>query len=137
MKIVLTEWFHAWRGKGAQVICPQVLDLANHAQITYLLAMLGNGEFDEACIESDTPETLEYVRGLLLGTAKAKPLASGLFAAGRLARSGYEVFAQGDAGTFFVNPVPRPELFQGGGLASYSAEFSEAEIGRRGSSAAS
>jgi hypothetical protein len=41
----------------------------------------------------------------------------------RLYRAGYEIYRQGGDSYFFVNPVPRPELFETRELDRYVAEF--------------
>lgn len=44
----------------------------------------------------------------------------------RLHRAGYEIYLQGSRSYFFVNPIPRPELFGRYRLDDYLAEFKPA-----------
>jgi hypothetical protein len=124
MKIILTEWYREWRGAQAQPIKPCILPMDNERVLFGLTVMLGNGEYDDLCFESESPEALEAVRGLLTGMGSAEKVPSHhLAASSRLRRPGYEVYIQGDRSVFFVNPVCRPELFSAAALALYSAEF--------------
>ncbi len=124
MRIVLTEWTRDWRGAEPQAIAPRILALEDRTLLLFLLVMLGNGEFDEACFESESADVVDAVRGLLTGTGRARRVDSHpLAASARLRRPGYEIYVQGEASVFFVNPQCRPELFAASGLAVYSADF--------------
>jgi hypothetical protein len=126
MKIILTDWCKAWRGAGPQPIRPAVLDLVQERHRMALIVALGNGTFDEACIEVDSSEARDWVRGAMTGTGGAdrvEPTASA--AACRLFRAGYEIYRQGQDAFFFLNPLPRAELFSSTmDLAVYAREFS-------------
>lgn len=124
MQIVLIEWYREWCGAEPQKIQPTVLPLDNERALFVLLVMLGNGEYDDLCIESDSAEALESARGLLLGTGGAErvhdhPLAN----SSPLYRPGYEIYVQADRSVFFLNPEPRPALFHSN-MAAYAEEFS-------------
>lgn len=123
MQLVLTEWYRKWRGAEPQKIQPTVLPLDNERALFGLLVMLGNGEYDDLCIESDSAEALKSARELLLGTGGAErahdhPLAN----SSPLYRPGYEIYVQADQSVFFLNPEPRPALFQSD-MAAYIEEF--------------
>jgi hypothetical protein len=124
MKILLTSWYTEWRGPKPQVLNPEVLSLENERILFALVVSLGNGDYDQVCIESDSTEAKEGIEGLLCGTGKAQRV--GLSSAAtqcRLYRAGYEIYIQGGNSYFFVNPIPRPELFEVRDLDEYLAEF--------------
>ena len=124
MKILLTEWFRDWRGDGPQPLQPTVFSLDDKKMLFTLLLLVGNGEYDEACIETDSMDATESVRGLLCGTGNAKLVGrSSAVEACRLFRAGYEIYLQGSSSYFFVNPSPRPELFVGQELDEYVKDF--------------
>jgi len=126
MKILLTEWYREWRRERPQALEPAVLSLENEKILFALLVSVGNGDYDEACIESDSPEAREFIKGLLCGTGNAKQVGRSLAVEQcRLYREGYETYLQGTDSYFFVNPMSRPELFQGGDLEEYVTEFKE------------
>jgi hypothetical protein len=124
MQIILTEWYRNWHSPQPQPIKPCILPIGNERVLLGLITMLGNGEYDDLCFESESPEALEAVRGLLTGTGAAKRVQSHPIAiSSRLCRPAYEVYMQGDHSVFFVNPRSRPELFSTSALERYSAEF--------------
>lgn len=123
-RIVITEWIRTWRGAGAQQPKPTALDLANQKHLLYLMAMLGNGEFEEVRIESESADVVAAVQGLLTGTGSAKRIEeSAATRSSRVTRDGYLIYQQGEDGYFFVNPLPRPDLFTDEGLVTYLSEF--------------
>ena len=127
MKILLTNWCREWRGSEPQVLKPETLPLENQNIWFALVVSLGNGEYDELCLEFDTLEAKERIEGLICGTGNARRVgASPAVALCRLYRSGYEVYMQGRKSYFFLNPVPRPELFERRDLSKYLAEFQPA-----------
>ncbi len=126
LRVVVTEWCRGWGGDAPQPITSRVLDLAEPRHLAPLLAMLGNGEFDDVCFEGATAEALAAIEGALTGTGGAVLVNPVLAAASPLYRPGYRVFAQAGAGRFFVNVSPRPELFADGDLATYAAGFTPA-----------
>jgi hypothetical protein len=131
MKIIVTHWSKDWRGKDPQPVRPAMLDLAQERQLLVLLVSLGNGSYDEICIEVDSTEAHEWVRGALTGTggaARIEPTAEA--ASCRLFRAGYEVYSRGDDAFYFLNPRARPELFSStSDLAAYAGGFSGPEEG--------
>src|SRR5258706_11960613 len=57
------------------------------------------------------------------GMGNAKPVRrSSAVERCRLYRVGYEIYLQGRSSYFFVNPIPRPELFQSRDLNEYMME---------------
>src|SRR5262252_2785611 len=72
MKILLTSWYREWRGSEPQVLRPDTFSLDEKNTLFALVVSLGNGEFDEACIETDSGEAKECIEGLLCGTGGAK-----------------------------------------------------------------
>jgi hypothetical protein len=127
MKILLTVWYREWRGQEPQLLKPVALSLDNEKIRFGLVVSVGNGDYDEACIETDSIEAKEYIEGLLRGTGSAKrAMPWSAAAGGRLYRSGYEIYLQGRSSYFFVNPMPRPELFEKHDLEEYVAEFNQA-----------
>ncbi len=122
-RILITQWSRAWHGEAAQTLEPAVLDLAERRHLHYLLTMLGNGEFDDVCFEGESTDALAAIEGALTGTGGAVLVNPVLAAASRLYRQGYRVFTQAACGRFFVNTVPRPELFAAGAAPAYAAEF--------------
>ena len=127
MKILLTDWYTEWRGLGPQVLKPAALSLDDEKILFALVVSLGNGDYDEACIETDSMEAKECVEGLLCGTGNAKRVGPSLAVEQcRLYRAGYEIYLQGRSSYFFVNPAPRPELFEKRDLDEYLAEFKPA-----------
>lgn len=122
-RIVITEWSRTWQDDAPQPLAPKVLDLADARHLSYLTAMLINGEFDDVCFEGESPEALASVERALAelgGAVRADPIQA---AASRLFRPGYRVFTQGATGRFFVSTAPRPELFARGALRAYVAGF--------------
>jgi len=126
MKILLSSWYREWRGAEPQVLRPGTFSLDEKNTLFALVVSLGNGEFDEACIETDSGEAKECIEGLLCGTGGAKRVERSSSAEQcRLYREGYEIYRQGGSSYFFVNPVPRPELFEMRELDGYVAEFKQ------------
>jgi hypothetical protein len=126
MKILLTSWYREWRGSEPQVLRPDTFSLDEKNTLFALVVSVGNGEFDEACIETDSGEAKECIEGLLSGTGNAKRVESSPGAEQcRLYRDGYEIYLQGGSAFFFVNPVPRPELFEMREFDRYLAEFKQ------------
>jgi hypothetical protein len=124
MKVLLTSWYTEWRGSKPQVLKPEVLSLENERSLFALVVSVGNGDYDQVCIESDSTEAKECIKGLLCGTGKAKLVElSSAAAQCRLYRAGYEIYLQGGRAYFFVNPAPRPELFETPDLDEYLTEF--------------
>jgi hypothetical protein len=127
MKILLTVWYREWRGREPQVLQPEVLSLDDEKILFGLVVSIGNGDYDEVCIETDSIDTKECIEGLLRGTGRAKwIMPSSAVEQCRLYRSGYLTYLQGGSSYFFINPVPRPELFEKGYLKEYVAEFKQA-----------
>jgi hypothetical protein len=126
MKILLTSWYTEWRGKEPQVLKPETLPLDNDKVLFGLVVFVGNGEYDEACIETDSLQAREYIESLLCGTGDAKLVEpSSAAVSRRLYRAGYRIYLQGENSFFFVNPRQRPELFETGDLNKYLAEFKQ------------
>ena len=126
MKILLTEWVREWRGTRPQLLKPAALSLDDGKILFALVVSVGNGDYDEVCIETDSMEAKECVRGILCGTGSAKPVGlSYAVEQCRLYRVGYEIYLQGRSSYFFVNPIPRPELFQSSDLNQYVTEFQQ------------
>ena len=124
MKILLTSWYREWRGSEPQVLRPDTFSLDERNTLFALVGSIGNGEFDEACIETDSGEAKECIEGMLCGTGGARRVEPSTDAEQcRLYRDGYEIYRQGENSYFFVNPVPRPELFETRDLNGYFAEF--------------
>jgi hypothetical protein len=129
MKIVLTEWCKNWRGQEPQKLKANLLDLDVQNLLMFLVVSVGNGNFDEACIETDNDETLQWIRALLTGTGGAVRVTKSSDATQcRLYRSGYEVYRQGNNSFFFVNSNARPDLFANVDLGNYESEFIQDEI---------
>src|SRR5262249_43363182 len=126
MNILMTSWYTDWRGKEPQVLRPETLPLDNDKILFYVVVSVGNGEYDEACIETEWLQARECIEGVLCGTGNAKLVAPSSAAVGcRLYRAGYRIYLQGRQSFFFVNPTPRPELFEARNLDQYLAEFNE------------
>jgi hypothetical protein len=124
MKILLTEWFRDWRGAEPQLLKPGALSLADDKILFALTVSLGNGDYDEACIETDSERAKECILGLLQGPGNAKRSAHVSVETYRLFRPGYDVYVQGQNSYFFLNPFSRPELFDDqANLQSYVAGF--------------
>src|SRR5712691_6073835 len=124
MKILLTEWVREWRGTRPQLLKPAALSLDDGKILFALVVSVGNGDYDEVCIETDSMEAKECIQGMLCGTGSAKPVEwSYAVEQCRLYRVGYEIYLQGKSSYFFVNPIPRPELFQSSDLNQYVTEF--------------
>jgi len=126
MKILLTVWYREWRGGKPQVLNPEALSLDHEKTLFGLVVSVGNGDYDEVCIETDSMEAKEYMQGLLCGTGNAKRIVPSSTAEQcRLCRPGYETYLQGNSSYYFINPVPRPELFEKRELEleEYLAEF--------------
>ena len=126
MKILLTPCYTEWRGSEPQVLNPEVLSLDDAKVLFALVVSVANGDYDEACIETDSIESRECIAGVLCGTGNAKPTGPtpaveecGLY------RAGYKVYLQGKSSYFFVNPAPRPELFATRDFSEYRAEFKQ------------
>ena len=131
MKIVLTEWCRSWEAREPQKISPAEIDLTNEKQLFYLVVSLGNGNFDEACIECESEEAQECVHGLLVGTGGAERLEeSASLKEHAMFRPGYKVYLQGRESYFFVNPSLRSELFNQSNLDAYANEFGQANAKR-------
>ncbi|SRR6266700_607631 len=127
MKILLTLWYSEWRGREPQVLKPEALSLDNEKILFGLVVSVGNGDYDEICVETDSIEAKECIKGLLCGTGSAKRIVpSSAVERHKLYRSGYEIYLQGGSSYFFVNPMPRPELFEKHDLEGYVAEFKQA-----------
>jgi hypothetical protein len=122
-RVLVTEWSRTWHADSPQPLAPRVMDLGEPRHRSHLLMMLGNAEFDDVCFEGETAGALAVIEGALTGTGGAALVNPVLAAASRLYRPGYRVFAQAGAGRFFVNAVPRPELFLAGALRAYADEF--------------
>jgi hypothetical protein len=123
MKLLLTEWYKDWRGEQPQRLTPAKLSLDDQKTLFALVVSLGNGDYDEVCIETDSVQAKACIIGLLQGTGNARPIEPTPAAEQRrLYRAGYEVYLQGESSYFFVNPIPRPELFQQADLKAYLAE---------------
>ncbi len=124
MKILLTEWYRDWRGTQPQTLKSEVLSLDNSKVGFALVVLVGNGDFDELCIESDSMEAKECVEGLLCGPGNARRVGhSSAVEQCRLHRASYDVYLQGTSSYLFVNPFPRPELFETRDLTEYKSEF--------------
>jgi hypothetical protein len=124
MKILLTEWYREWRGTDPQLLNPAALSLDDEKIVFALVVSLGNGDYDEVCIETDSTEAKERIKGMLCGAGNAKAVApSSAVERCRLYRAGYEIYLQGTSTYFFLNPISRAELFQSLDLNEYVAEF--------------
>jgi hypothetical protein len=126
MKILLTVWYREWRGREPQVLKPAALSLDDEKVLFGLVVSVGNGDYDEVCIETDSIEAKDCIEGLLCGTGSAKRIMPWSAEQCRLHRSGYEIYLQGTSSYFFVSPAPRPELFEERDLEEYLAEFKQA-----------
>jgi len=126
MNILLTNWCRDWLGSEPQVLKPEALPLENQNVRFGLIVLMGNGEYDELCIEADTMEAKRWMEELMCGTGGAKHVGPSPEAAQcRLYRVGYEIYLQGRRSYFFLNPVPRPGLFARDDLNEYLAEFKQ------------
>jgi len=126
MKILLTVWYREWRGGEPQVLKTEALSLDNEKILFGLVVSVANGDYDEVCIETDSIEAKDCIEGLLCGTGRAKRTVPWSAEQCRLYRSGYEIYLQGSSSYFFINPMPRPELFEKRELEDYLAEFKQA-----------
>jgi hypothetical protein len=111
IRILLTEWAQDWKGAEPQALHSALLDLADQRHLFYLVVSLGNGNFEEARFECESPDAEELVIGLLTGAGGAQPIADTLPAVRQrtLFESGDRVFRQDETGYFFV--CLRPEAF--------------------------
>src|SRR5258708_26626016 len=124
MKILLTIWYSEWRGQESQLLSPVALSLDDEKILFGLVVSIGNGDYEEGCIETDSIDAKEYIEGLLCGTGNAKSIMpSPVVERCRLYRPGYAIYLQGGSSYFFINPVLRPELFEKHELEEYVAEF--------------
>ena len=112
LKFLLTEWFPDWKGETPQQLQrPQLFDLMNPRLLECFIVGLGNAIFEECCIESESQDVLDAVRGGIQGVGGGKQIEiTDEIRQRRLFRAGYEVYEQA-GNLFFINPVPRPELF--------------------------
>jgi len=113
MKILFTEWYRDWRGTEPQLAKPSILPLDNDKILFALVVSVGNGDYDEVCIETDSTEAKACITNMLCGTGNAKLVdrPSAVVEHCALYRPGYDIYLQGRDSYFFVNPTPRPELF--------------------------
>ena len=128
MRLLVIDWCRHWQ--GAQRQRPQAHRFAlDHPKLAFALIVgLGNGNYEEACVEADSPQALEGWRAMLIQVGSAVPVEpDAAMRASRMYRPGYDAYDQ--AGNwFFVNPRPRPELFQDGPeYERYLAEFARPE----------
>lgn len=112
MKIILTEWCRDWQAATPQQTTAVEMDLTYAPSLQYLVLSLGMGNFDEVRIETDTVETLDFVRRLLTGTGGAvQTAADGAAVDCKLYKPGYHVYRQDDLAIFFLNTTPCPDAF--------------------------
>jgi len=103
---------------------PVVFDLLEERFLMLLYKSFADGIFEQVCFEADSADSLQTLRGMLKGAANAQAAASNSNASqARVYRPGYDLYVQGRDGYIFVNPKPRPELFEGADLAAYIKEF--------------
>lgn len=125
MEILLTEWFRDWNSNEPQELKPARLPLEGPI-IFGLVVSLGNGNFDEACMEFDSVDAKQAMVGMLTDTGGAIRIEPDAKArACRLYKEGYEIYRQSDFAYFFLGPEPRTELFNASSLDAYIAEFKE------------
>ena len=74
MKILLTEWYREWRGTEPQLLKPAALALDDDKILFALVVSVGNCDYDEVCIETDSMEAKECIRNILCGTGNATPV---------------------------------------------------------------
>jgi len=126
MKVLLTEWFREWSGNEPQTLSPVVFDLMQESHLLALYKSVADGIFDDVCFETDSNEALGVLRGILSGGGSAvKSSSSAVAAKSQIYRPGYELHIQAEYAHFFVNPIPRPELFAHGNLKAYMEEFKQ------------
>lgn len=112
MRLVLTTWPRHRNGVEPSTPTTERIDLADHRHRFLLVVMLGNGEFDEVLVQADSADAVDAMRGLLTGTGGASLTPVGEDdAASPAFRPGHALYKQLDAGRFFIDPDPRPELF--------------------------
>jgi len=112
MRALIADWPVTWYGTVSRTIDVARFDLENKDHLKALILLVGTGRFEEACVEFDSVESFEVFRGLVTGTGGAKKRSCRESdTQRRLFRTGYEVFAADDAVVYFLNPIPRPDLF--------------------------
>jgi hypothetical protein len=117
-----------WYGIDLQTIGVERFDLEDQNHLRGLILAAGTGRFQEACVEFDCTDAYELFRGLITstgGTEKIECRESDKVR--RLYRPGYEIYAAADEVIYFLNPVPRPELFSVVDNAAYVQEFEKEE----------
>ena len=99
-----------------KIPAPEVVDLSQKSDLMILYLSLANGTIVEMKAEADSEEALDALRGLIQGAGSGarRDLSDDEKAACWLYEAGYECYTQGitDPAYFFVNPVPRPEVFE-------------------------
>ncbi|MBW8807810.1 MAG: hypothetical protein JF591_03055 [Lysobacter sp.] len=132
MRLLFVDWIREWHGAQRQRPQLSCIDMDHPRALFTLTVGLGNGLWEEACVESDSQQALDSWR-TLLETAGAARLVDHCdeMRASRMYRGGYLAYAQGETAQgqvlnwIFVNPMPRPELFDHPDLQqAYFAEFS-------------
>ena len=124
MKTLVTVLYNDWDPNLPQEICPVLFDLSQDRALDAIVLMLANGIVAEGCFDAETTDGLALIRGLMRGTASARPLLDVSTArAARLYRADYDVFLQSTDVFLFVGREVRPELFRSTDYASYVAEF--------------
>lgn len=112
MRLLVTDWCRDWRGERPQQPLSNRLELDHPKSALVVYLNLANGNYEEACIESDSPQALDTWRGALQGAGGAERVEpDAAMRASCMYRAGYEAYDQG-GNWLFVNPMQRPELFE-------------------------
>lgn len=118
LRVVAIDWEYPSDG---HVPKPELWNLETATRNDLMGYYLGfaNGIYLELRAEGDCDEAVEVLKGLILGAGSGRlveTLSDGEKARLWLYRDRYDCYVQGDppCGWFFVDPTPRPELFEKG-----------------------
>jgi hypothetical protein len=130
MKVLQTEisWDYP---DTLEIPAPYVFDYSNDKHLDALILSLGNGIFIECVYEIFDNEAYKIITGALEGIGGSiKIESSNAISNLWLYRKGYDCYQQGNDTYFFVNPEPRPELFEKKEFSDYLSEFNQSKSHR-------
>lgn len=110
--ITLIDWEYPSDGKSP---LPSVWDLERDNQLMALYLSFANGVFLEMKAEGETDDSLDALRGIVLGAGSCTTVTLSTEEKNRLwlYEDGYECYKQGEKSPayVFINPSPQPNKF--------------------------